>query len=87
MDVLGALTAVAIGLVCSTVTAHPVTFESPWSCFGTGLSWMFVGETRRDRSRREALIRPEEPIGATSSFLEADRILLFLGGKQSQPSW
>jgi hypothetical protein len=35
---------------------------------------MCVDETRRDCSRREALIRPEEPISPTSSFVEADRI-------------
>ena len=34
MDVLKeALTAVAIGLACSTATAVPVTFESPSSCY------------------------------------------------------
>jgi hypothetical protein len=35
MDVLkDVLTAVALGLVCSTATAVPVTFESPCSQYG-----------------------------------------------------
>jgi len=67
------LTPLNIRLVYSTETALPIRFHDRALVWRRSSS-MGVHETRRDCSRREALIRPEEPIRATSSSVARGRI-------------